>query len=287
MPAARSPSPFRRARIRRGGGRRRAGDRRPAGHDPDAIGVNARSWLGWQMPIETSAVHGAARIEGGAGLRNGAPAMARGEVAVVAGFQGVAPGNRISTLGRGGSDTARWRWPPASRPTAATSIPTSMASTPPIRASCPRRGGWRRSLSRRCWRWRRWAPRCCRPARSRSPCCTGCRCGCCRLSRPIWAAHCFATRKTSWKRNRSPASPIAATRPRSPCTGFPDQPGVAAAIFGPLADAGVNVDMIVQNVSEDGKKTDLTFTVARSELRRALAAIETHAKDHRLSRHHL
>ena len=54
-------------------------------------------------------------------------------------------------------------------------------------------------------------------------------------------------------------------------------PGIASAIFGPLADAGVNVDMIVQKVSEDGKKTDLTFTVSRTELARALAAIETHA----------
>ena len=53
-----------------------------------------------------------------------------------------------------------------------------------------------------------------------------------------------------------------------------DQPGIAASIFGPLADAGVNVDMIVQNVSADGKKTDLTFTCSRSELARALAAIE-------------
>ena len=54
---------------------------------------------------------------------------------------------------------------------------------------------------------------------------------------------------------------------------------MAATIFGPLADAGVNVDMIVQNVSEDGKKTDLTFTVSRSELARALAAIEKHATE--------
>jgi aspartate kinase len=55
---------------------------------------------------------------------------------------------------------------------------------------------------------------------------------------------------------------------------IPDRPGIAAAIFGPLADAGVNVDMIVQNVSADGKKTDLTFTVGRSDLPRALDAIE-------------
>src|SRR3954462_13820526 len=55
---------------------------------------------------------------------------------------------------------------------------------------------------------------------------------------------------------------------------IPDKPGIAAAIFGPLADAGINVDMIVQNVSEDSNKTNLTFTVSRSELSRAVEAIE-------------
>src|SRR3569832_1311976 len=70
-----------------------------------AIGVPARSWLGWQIPIRTSATHGSARIEGVDGdLMN--ESLARGEVAVVAGYQGVAAHDRISTLGRGGSDTS-------------------------------------------------------------------------------------------------------------------------------------------------------------------------------------
>jgi aspartate kinase len=55
----------------------------------------------------------------------------------------------------------------------------------------------------------------------------------------------------------------------------PDQPGVAAAIFGPLADANINVDMIVQNVSQGGKTTDLTFTVSKAELDRAMKVIES------------
>jgi aspartate kinase len=75
---------------------------------------------------------------------------------------------------------------------------------------------------------------------------------------------------------KKPVTGIAYSRDEAKITlhRIPDQPGVAAAIFGPLADAGVNVDMIVQNVSEDGRKTDLTFTVSRSELARALDAIE-------------
>ena len=59
----------------------------------------------------------------------------------------------------------------------------------------------------------------------------------------------------------------------------PDRPGVAAAIFGPLADQGINVDMIVQNVAEDGRTTDLTFTVTRAELERAVHVLENAKKD--------
>jgi aspartate kinase len=58
----------------------------------------------------------------------------------------------------------------------------------------------------------------------------------------------------------------------------PDRPGVAASIFGPLAEAAVNVDMIVQNISEDGKTTDLTFTVAKSDLARTVKALEAQKK---------
>src|SRR3569833_3414341 len=71
----------------------------------NAMGVKARSWLGWQVPITTAALHGSARIEG-VPASDMKKAIENGEVAVVAGFQGVAPGTRISTLGRGGSDTS-------------------------------------------------------------------------------------------------------------------------------------------------------------------------------------
>ena len=75
---------------------------------------------------------------------------------------------------------------------------------------------------------------------------------------------------------KKPVTGIAYSRDEAKITlhRISDQPGIAASIFGPLADAGVNVDMIVQNVSPDGKKTDLTFTVSRSDLPRALDAIE-------------
>jgi len=68
-------------------------------------GLTARSWLGWQIPIRTSALHAKARILGIEG-KDLVDSMTRGEVPVVAGFQGVAPDGRITTVGRGGSDTA-------------------------------------------------------------------------------------------------------------------------------------------------------------------------------------
>ncbi|MCC6471105.1 MAG: aspartate kinase, partial [Alphaproteobacteria bacterium] len=69
------------------------------------LGVNARSWLGWQIPVKTDGVHGKARIEE---IDTGVliERMKQGQVAVVAGFQGIGPDNRITTLGRGGSDTS-------------------------------------------------------------------------------------------------------------------------------------------------------------------------------------
>ena len=73
----------------------------------------------------------------------------------------------------------------------------------------------------------------------------------------------------SWNSKSSPASPTPRTRRRSRSAACRTSPGVAAAIFGPLADANINVDMIVQNVSEDGATTDLTFTVPSADYERA------------------
>ncbi len=70
-----------------------------------ALGLKARSWLGWQVPVKTDAVHGKARILD-IPVRDIAEGMSRGEVAVLAGFQGIGPDGRITTLGRGGSDTS-------------------------------------------------------------------------------------------------------------------------------------------------------------------------------------
>jgi aspartate kinase len=238
-----------------------------------AIGVSARSWLGWQIPIKTSAMHGSARIEGiDPTLLN--ERMGQGQVAVIAGFQGVAPDNRITTLGRGGSDTSAVAVAAAvkaDRCDIYTDVDGVYTTDPRIvpKARRLKKIAFEEMLEM--------ASLGAKVLQTRSV--------------EIAMLHRVPVRVLSTFDadgggtllcdeedivEKKPVTGIAYSRDEAKITlhRINDQPGIAASIFGPLADAGVNVDMIVQNVSADGKKTDLTFTCSRSELARALAAIE-------------
>ncbi len=238
-----------------------------------ALGVPSRSWMGWQIPLRTSAVHGHARIEGmDAGLMN--ESLARGEVAVVAGYQGVAAHDRISTLGRGGSDTSAVAVAAglkADRCDIYTDVDGVYTTDPRIVPKARRleKVTYEEMLEM--------ASLGAKVLQTRAV--------------EIAMLHRVPTRVLSTFDpdtggtllcdeedivEKKPVTGIAYSRDEAKITlhKIPDRPGIAAAIFGPLADSGVNVDMIVQNVSEDGKKTDLTFTVTRGELQRALASIE-------------
>jgi len=242
-----------------------------------AIGVPARSWLGWQIPLRTSAVHGSARIEGVDGdLMN--ESLGRGEVAVVAGYQGVAAHDRISTLGRGGSDTSAVAVAvglKADRCDIYTDVDGVYTTDPRIVPKARRleKVSFEEMLEL--------ASLGSKVLQTRAV--------------EIAMLHRVPTRVLSTFDpdkggtllcdedeivEKKPVTGIAYSRDEAKITllKIPDRPGIAAAIFGPLADAGVNVDMIVQNVSEDGKRTDLTFTVTRGELARALAAIEKNSE---------
>jgi aspartate kinase len=243
----------------------------------NAMGVKARSWLGWQVPINTSAVHGSARIEG-VPANDMKRAIESGEVAVVAGFQGVAPGTRISTLGRGGSDTSAVAVA-AGIGAARCDIYTDVDG---VYTTDPRIVPKARRLDKIAYEeMLEMASLGAKVLQTRSV--------------EIAMLHRVPVRVLSTFTpdvggtllcdeedivEKKPVTGIAYSRDEAKITlhKVPDKPGVASAIFGPLADAGVNVDMIVQNVSEDGKTTDLTFTCTRGELARALAAIESHAK---------
>ncbi|HEY5046698.1 MAG TPA: aspartate kinase [Rhizomicrobium sp.] len=241
-----------------------------------AVGVSARSWLGWQIPVRTSAMHGSARILGiEPDLLNAR--LAEGQVAVVAGFQGIAPDNRISTLGRGGSDTSAVAIAAAlgaDRCDIYTDVEGVHTTDPRIVSKAHRlkKIAYEEMLEM--------ASLGAKVLQTRSV-------EIAMLYRmPVRVLSTFdpdgeGTLVCDEEDivEKKAVTGIAYSRDEAKITlhRIPDQPGVAAAIFGPLADAGVNVDMIVQNVSEDGRKTDLTFTVSRSELARALAAIEKSA----------
>ena len=236
------------------------------------LGVDARSWLGWQIPLRTDGAHGKARIEAidVTELRH---RLAQRQVAVVAGFQGVGPRGRITTLGRGGSDTSAVALAAAleaDRCDIFTDVDGVYTSDPRIVAKA-------RKLDRITYEE--------------------------MLEMASQGAKVLQTRSVEMAMNhrvrvqvlssftdtpgtlvvdedeiveQRVVSGIAYSRDEAKITvqQVADRPGVAAAIFGPLADNAINVDMIVQSASEDGHTADLTFTVARADLDRAVSVLE-------------
>ena len=236
------------------------------------IEVDARSWLGWQIPIRTDDVHGKARIEaievGGIRRR-----MAAGQVAVIVGFQGISSRRRITTLGRGGSDTSAVALAAAleaDRCDIFTDVEGVYTSDPRIVAKARKldRITYEEMLEMASQGARVLQTRAVELAMN------------CGVRLQVLSS--FTDRPGTLVVDedeiveKQVVSGIAYSRDEAKITvqRVADRPGVAAAIFGPLADCAINVDMIVQNVSEDGLTTDLTFTVARSDLDRAVAVLE-------------
>ena len=235
------------------------------------IGVPARSWMGWQLPITSSDAHGAARILD-IDPRALEAGFERGEVAVIAGFQGVAPGSRVSTLGRGGSDTSAVAVAAAikaDRCDIFTDVDGVYTTDPRIVAKA-------RKLDRITYEeMLEMASQGAKVLQTRSV--------------ELAMVHNVRVQVLSSFEDKpgtlvcdegeiveqEVVSGIAYSKDEAKLTllRVADQPGVAASIFGPLADANVNVDMIVQNVSEDGTSTDITFTVGRADLDRTVQLI--------------
>jgi aspartate kinase len=238
-------------------------------------GVDARSWAGWQVPLRTDTAHGKARIESidGAVLLE---RMAIGQVPIVAGFQGIADNNRVTTLGRGGSDTSAVALAAAlkaDRCDIYTDVDGIYTTDPRIVAKA-------RKLDKIAYEE--------------------------MLELASVGARVLQTRSVelAMKENvrvqvlssfvdmpeegtggsmvvdeseimeQEIVSGIAYSRDEAKVTvrRVPDRPGIASAIFGPLSAANVNVDMIVQNVSADGM-TDMTFTVGRADLKLAQSVL--------------
>jgi aspartate kinase len=235
-------------------------------------GVMARSWLGWQLPMRTDDSHGSARIQE-IEVAEISRRMAEGQVAVVAGFQGVDSQGRVTTLGRGGSDTSAVALAAAlqaERCDIYTDVDGVYTTDPRIVAKA-------RKLEKITYEE--------------------------MLEMASQGAKVLQTRAVEAAMNhrvrvqvlssfeelpgtlvvdedeimeQQVVSGIAYSRDEAKITlvKVPDRPGVAAGIFGPLAEASINVDMIVQNVSAEGGKTDLTFTVPKADLAAAVRALE-------------
>jgi aspartate kinase len=256
-----------------------------------AMGISARSWQGWQIPIITDNAHGVARIKDIPGDKIRAR-LEQGEVAVITGFQGIEPErNRVSTLGRGGSDTSAvavaiavkadlcdiytdvdgvYTTDPRIVPRAQrlakisyeemlemASLGSKVLQTRSVELAMVH--GLRvRVLSSFA------APEALQPARPE----TWDQIGTVICSEDeIVEQHVVSG--IAYAKDEAKVSLVRVA----------DRPGVAASVFGPLAEASINVDMIVQNTSSDGKHTDMTFTVQESDLDRALHVLESAKKN--------
>ena len=235
------------------------------------LGVRARSCLGWQLPLHTDAAHGKARIDRIDTAVVG-EALDRGEVIVVPGFQGVDAAGRITTLGRGGSDTSAVALAAAlgaERCDIFTDVDGIYTTDPRIvpRARKVARVTYEEMLEL--------ASLGAKVLQTRSVALAM------QYNVPVQVLSSFEDKPGTLVSADDPSmehqtvSGITYSRDEAKITmvGVEDRPGVAARIFGTLADARVNVDMIVQSVSPDGRSTDLTFTVAASDLRRAQDAL--------------
>ena len=235
------------------------------------MGVPARSFQGWQLPIRTDGTHGRARIrhvESGA-LRS---AAAAGQVAVVAGFQGLSPDGRVTTLGRGGSDTTAVALAAAleaDRCDIYTDVDGVYTCDPRVvpRARKIDRIAFEEMLEM--------ASQGARVLQTRSVA-MAMRCGV-RLQVVSSFQDVPGTMIVGEDEilEQQVVTGVAVSQEDAKVTlaGVEDRPGVAAAIFGPLADAEINVDMIVQNVADGGQHTDITFTVPKPDLERATALL--------------
>ncbi|MET0249312.1 MAG: aspartate kinase [Sphingobium sp.] len=255
-----------------------------------AMGVDARSWLGWQLPIRTIEAHAKARISDMDTI-DVLSAMRMGQVAVIPGFQGMMGNGRISTLGRGGSDTSAVAVAAAlkaDRCDIYTDVDGVYTTDPRIVARA-------RKLDLVTYEeMLELASVGAKVLQTRSvglalkegvmvqvlssfddPT---------QVDLPgtlIVSDEELQAKLKEEKMERQLITGIAHDKNEAKIivTRVPDKPGAVASIFTPLADAAINVDMIIQNDSKDNEETDVTFTVPRADLARSVDILESHKDD--------
>lgn len=243
----------------------------------NALGIHAQSYQGWQIPLISDNAHGTARIERIEPDRLVAN-LNSGIVPVIAGFQGVTPTGRITTLGRGGSDTSAVAIAAAVKADRC-DIYTDVDG---VYTTDPRMTDRARKLARiTCEEMLEMASLGAKVLQTRSVEMAmqhGVNVQVLSSFAPEVGSELPGTLLTEEDKDveNKPVTGIAYSRDDVQITlrGVPDRPGVAGGIFGPLAEANINVDMIVQNLSDNSKSTDITFTVSKSDLSRAMTSLE-------------
>ncbi|WP_424969033.1 aspartate kinase [Dinoroseobacter sp. S76] len=237
--------------------------------------VPARSWQGWQVPLKTNSAHAAARIEEIPRENLDAKFDEGMQVAVIAGFQGLSPEGRITTLGRGGSDTTAVAFAAAfdaMRCDIYTDVDGVYTTDPRIedKACKLEKIAYEEMLELASLGAKVLQTRSVELAM--------------RFKVPLRVLSSFEENNENSGTlvcdeeeimESNVVSGVAYSRDEAKMTliSVADRPGIAAAIFGPLSEAGVNVDMIVQNISEDGR-TDMTFSCPTDQVMRAERAIK-------------
>jgi aspartate kinase len=247
-----------------------------------SLGVKARSWLGWQLPIHTSAAHASARIQTIDTEALNA-ALTSGEVAVIPGFQGLSDDNRVTTLGRGGSDTSAVAVAAAMKADRC-DIYTDVDG---VYTTDPRIVPKARKLAKVTYEeMLELASVGAKVLQTRS---VGLAM---KESVRIQVLSSFDDRDSAdlpgtlivgddeigeSDVERQVITGIAHDKNEAKITltAVPDRPGAVANIFAPLAEANINVDMIIQNIAHDTGSTDVTFTVPGAELARVLDILDT------------
>ena len=243
-----------------------------------SIGVPARSWMGWQIPVRTSSMHASARIENiDPGEINAR--LAAGETAVVAGFQGITAENRVTTIGRGGGDTSAVAVAAALKADRC-DIYTDVDG---VYTTDPRIVPKARKLARITYEeMLELASVGAKVLQTRS---VGLAM---RYNMPLQVLSSFedvpgtmivaddAIEDKDMERNI--ITGVAHDKNEAMITlfGLPDESGTVAKIFGPLAEAGINVDVIVQSSPIEGQRSALTFTVPKASLDHCLDALARH-----------
>ena len=236
------------------------------------LGINARSWLGWQIPIVTDSNHSSSQIQGIA-TDEIKKYISKGGIAIVAGFQGVSNEKRVTTLGRGGSDlsaVAIAKFFNTDSCEIYTDVEGVLSTDPSINKAAKKidKISYEEMLEMASLGAKVMQPSAVQASMVDN------------IS--IHVRSTFSEKSgtkiisESEINNKKVVTGIAYSKNNAKISivGVVDKPGVAADIFEPIGKNNINIDMVIQNTSLDGKKANITFTIKEEDLKKTLNIIE-------------